>query len=35
MKSAFIPFPDRIRIIDGIVKPRYALLRSEADMGAR
>jgi len=35
MKSAFIPFPERLRIIDGIIKPRYALLRSETDLGPR
>jgi adenosine deaminase len=34
VKSAFAPFPDRIRIIDGIVKPRYAMLKSEAELGA-
>lgn len=26
MKSAFIPFPDRLRIIDEIIKPGYAVL---------
>jgi adenosine deaminase len=34
VKSAFAPFPDRIKIIDGIVKPRYAMLKSEAELGA-
>ena len=34
MKSAFAPFPDRLRIIDGLVKPRYALLKAEQSMGA-
>jgi len=29
MKSAFAPFPERLRIINGIVKPRYAMARSE------
>ncbi len=29
MKSAFAPFDERLRIINGIVKPRYALLRAE------
>ena len=29
MKSAFAPFPERLRIINGIVKPRYAMLRAE------
>ncbi len=26
MKSAFIPFPDRLRIIDEVIKPGYAIL---------
>lgn len=26
MKSAFIPFPDRLRIIDEVIKPGYAVL---------
>jgi adenosine deaminase len=26
MKSAFIPFPDRLRIIDDVIKPAYAVL---------
>lgn len=26
MKSAFIPFPERLAIIDDIIKPRYAVL---------
>ncbi|MGD9702927.1 MAG: adenosine deaminase [Acidimicrobiia bacterium] len=30
MKSAFTAFDERLRIINGIVKPRYALLRAEA-----
>jgi adenosine deaminase len=34
MKSAFAPFPERLRIINGIVKPRYALARAEAAFGA-
>jgi adenosine deaminase len=34
VKSAFAPFPERIKIIDGIVKPRYAMLKSEAELGA-
>jgi adenosine deaminase len=29
MKSAFAAFPERLRIINGIVKPRYALARFE------
>ncbi len=28
MKSAFIPFPDRLRVIEEVVKPGYARLRS-------
>jgi adenosine deaminase len=34
VKSAFAPFPERLRIINGIVKPRYALLRAEHSLGA-
>jgi adenosine deaminase len=26
MKSAFIPFDERLAIIDGVIKPRYAVL---------
>lgn len=33
MKSAFAPFPERLRIINGLIKPRYALLRAESAMG--
>jgi adenosine deaminase len=29
MKSAFAPFPERLRIINGVVKPRYAMARAE------
>lgn len=28
MKSAFLPFPERLHIINTIIKPRYALLRA-------
>jgi adenosine deaminase len=34
VKSAFAPFPERLRIINGIVKPRFALLRAELSLGA-
>jgi len=34
MKSAFAPFPERLRIINGLIKPRYALLNAEDSMGA-
>lgn len=34
VKSAFASFPERLRIINGLVKPRYALLRAEQAMGA-
>ena len=27
MKSAFAPFPERLRLINGVIKPRYAILR--------
>ena len=33
MKSAFASFPERLRIINGLVKPRYALLRAEHALG--
>ena len=33
MKSAFAPFPERLRIINGIVKPRYALAKAEQSVG--
>jgi adenosine deaminase len=34
VKSAFAPFPERLRIINALVKPRYALLRAEQNLGA-
>jgi adenosine deaminase len=34
VKSAFAPFPERLRIINGIAKPQYALLRAEQSLGA-
>jgi adenosine deaminase len=34
MKSAFAPFPERLKIINGYIKPRYALLRAESTVGA-
>jgi adenosine deaminase len=34
VKSAFAPFPERLRLINGLVKPRYALLRAEQSLGA-
>ena len=33
VKSAFASFPERLRIINGIIKPRYALLRAETAFG--
>ncbi len=30
MKSAFLPFDERLAIIDGVIKPRYAALASQA-----
>ena len=33
VKSAFAPCPERIKIIDGIVKPRYAMLKAEQQLG--
>lgn len=34
MKSAFWPFDDRLRIIERVIKPRYAALRDEIASGA-
>jgi len=34
MKSAFAPFPQRLKLINGTIKPRYAVLKAEADLGA-
>ncbi len=34
MKSAFAPFPERLRIINGLIKPRYALMNAAATLGA-
>jgi adenosine deaminase len=34
MKSAFAPFPERLKLINGMIKPRYALLHAEATLGA-
>ena len=28
------PFPERLRVINGLIKPRYALLHAEATLGA-
>lgn len=33
-KSGFNPFPDRLRLIDTMIKPTYALLRAETNLGA-
>lgn len=33
VKSAFASFPERIKIIDGLVKPRYAMLKAEEQLG--
>ncbi|MFN8022146.1 MAG: adenosine deaminase [Acidimicrobiales bacterium] len=34
MKSAFTDFPERLRIINGTIKPRYALLKAQTTLGA-
>ena len=34
VKSAFAAFPERLRIINGVIKPRYALLRAEIAFGS-
>jgi adenosine deaminase len=33
VKSAFASFPERLRIINAVVKPRYALLSAERALG--
>jgi adenosine deaminase len=33
MKSAFAPFPERLRLINGVIKPRYAILKAEQSLG--
>jgi adenosine deaminase len=30
MKSSFIHFDERLRLIDGVIKPRYAMLEAES-----
>lgn len=34
VKSAFAPFPERLRLINATIKPRYALLATELALGA-
>ena len=34
MKSAFTNFPERLRIINGMIKPKYALLKAQTTLGA-
>ena len=34
MKSAFAPFPERLKLINGVIKPRYSILKSELSLGA-
>jgi adenosine deaminase len=33
VKSAFAPFPERLRLINGVIKPRYAMLKAEQALG--
>jgi adenosine deaminase len=33
MKSAFAPFPERLKLINGVIKPRYAMLKAEQTLG--
>ena len=33
MKSAFAAFPERLRLINGVIKPRYSILKSDASLG--
>jgi adenosine deaminase len=34
MKSAFASFPERLRLINAVIKPHYALLTAEQALGA-
>lgn len=34
MKSAFAPFPERLKLINGVIKPRYSMLHAELALGA-
>lgn len=34
MKSSFAPFPERLKLINGVIKPRYSILKSELSLGA-
>ena len=34
MKSAFAPFPERLKLINGVIKPKYAVLKAESELGA-
>ena len=34
MKSAFAPFPERLKLINGTIKPRYSVLKSEFELGS-
>ena len=34
MKSAFAPFPERLKLINGVIKPRYSMLKSELALGS-
>lgn len=33
MKSAFASFPERLKVINGVIKPQYAILKSELALG--
>ena len=34
MKSSFAPFPERLKLINGVIKPRFSILKSELSLGA-
>ncbi|MGB0113871.1 MAG: adenosine deaminase [Ilumatobacteraceae bacterium] len=34
MKSSFAPFPERLKLINGVIKPRYSILKSELALGS-
>lgn len=34
IKSSFAPFPERLKLINGVIKPHYSVLKSELSLGA-
>jgi adenosine deaminase len=33
IKSSFAPFPERLKLINGVIKPRFSILKSELSLG--